>query len=63
MPPQPETETKASTDEQALSAAIDFLVAAYHTGDAEAARDAWLSWGQCRWPQHPPHNLTRLASR
>jgi hypothetical protein len=63
VPSQPETETKASTDEQALSAAIDLLVAAYHTGDAEAARDAWLSWGQCRWPQHPPHNLTRLASR
>jgi hypothetical protein len=58
-----EAKTQASVNEQALSAAIDSLTTAYRAGDAEAARDAWLHWGQCRWPQNPPYNLTRLASR
>ncbi len=52
-----------SADEQALTEAIDALTDAYREKNAEAARDAWLQWAQCRWPQHQPNNLTRLAAR
>lgn len=39
------------------------LDVAYAKRDREAARLAWLNWGQLRWPDHPPVNLNRLAQR
>lgn len=61
IPPK-EVAEDAATD-QAVTAAIDALIAAYRDGNPEAAREAWLRWGQSRWPDNPPHNLTRLAGR
>jgi hypothetical protein len=64
LPATPVAVTRPSTSaDQSLAAVIDALAEAYHSEDAEAARDAWLRWGQCRWPQNPPNNLTRLAGR
>lgn len=42
---------------------IDALEAAYQDTDQEAARTAWLRWGQHHWPDNPPSNLNRLAKR
>lgn len=42
---------------------LDALEAAYQQTDPEAARAAWLRWGQLQWPEHPPSNLNRLARR
>lgn len=39
------------------------LRAAYGSGNATRAREAWLDWGRLRWPQDPPGNLARLAQR
>jgi hypothetical protein len=64
LPATSETAATPSTSaDPSPAAVIDDLVEAYHAGNAEAARDAWLRWGQCRWPQNPPNNLPRLAAR
>ncbi len=62
-PPPPLQEQSPKTEDEGLSSAIEALTAAYEGADPEAARRAWLRWGECRWPQNPPHNLTRLAGR
>jgi hypothetical protein len=64
LPSARETATSPSDSaDQSLKAVIDALIEAYRAEDAQAAREAWLRWGQCRWPQNPPNNLTRLAGR
>lgn len=50
-------------DDHRLTAAVAALSEAYRQPDAMAAREAWLQWGRQRWPENPPHNLTRLAGR
>ncbi|MEJ2692229.1 MAG: BatD family protein [Candidatus Thiodiazotropha sp.] len=50
-------------DEPALKAVIETLTQAYRASDTTAARDAWLRWGEIRWPDNPPQNLARLAGR
>jgi hypothetical protein len=50
-------------DESDLEEAIGQIRQAYEAGDAPAARAHWLHWGQLKWPENPPNNLTRLASR
>ncbi|MES9994254.1 MAG: BatD family protein [Candidatus Thiodiazotropha sp.] len=47
----------------ALAEALTHLETAYLEKDAVAARSAWLQWAQLQWPENPPQNLTRLASR
>ncbi len=42
---------------------LDALTAAYQETDEESARKAWLRWGEQRWPENPPSNLSRLAER
>ncbi len=62
-PPSPAPVADPKSGDERLSTAVAALKAAYGKADAEAARQAWLRWGECRWPEHPPHNLTRLAGR
>jgi hypothetical protein len=63
-PPAPEaTTTPPACADHSTAAAIEALLEAYQEGNAEAAREAWLRWGQIRWPQNPPNNLARLAGR
>jgi hypothetical protein len=50
-------------DESELEEIIEQIKQAYETADAPAARAHWLQWGQLKWPENPPNNLTRLASR
>jgi hypothetical protein len=50
-------------DRQALANALERLEKAYEEKDATAARSAWLDWAQLVWPEAPPHNLSRLATR
>ncbi len=61
--PTPQPDERVKTRDEGLSTAVEALQTAYREADAEAARQAWLRWGECRWPQNPPHNLTRLAGR
>jgi hypothetical protein len=42
---------------------LDALAAAYQAKDQQAARKAWLHWGEHVWPETPPSNLNRLAER
>ena len=60
---EPPAPAAADSDEAALEDAIQALAEAYRDKNAEAAREAWLRWARQRWPQQPPHNLTRLAGR
>ncbi|RDH87828.1 MAG: protein BatD [endosymbiont of Escarpia spicata] len=46
-----------------IEQAIETLEGAYHEQDREAARDAWLRWGELRWPEKAPSNLNRLSHR
>lgn len=50
-------------DKQAIGEALQRLEQAYADKDAPAARSAWLQWAKLHWPDNPPHNLTRLATR
>jgi hypothetical protein len=61
--PSPKPAAKPAIDGQALDAVIETLAQAYRAGDKTAARDAWLGWGEIRWPENPPQNLARLAGR
>jgi hypothetical protein len=45
------------------AAIIDALASAYRVTNMESARKAWLRWGEYRWPENPPSNLSRLAER
>jgi hypothetical protein len=54
---------KVEPGKQAIAEALQKLAQAYDDKDAVAARSAWLAWAQLKWPQSPPHNLTRLATR
>lgn len=60
--PVTETEPEESPVDE-LSAILADLDRAYAEKDREAARLAWLRWGQYRWPENPPGNLNRLAER
>ncbi|MBL3590409.1 MAG: protein BatD [gamma proteobacterium endosymbiont of Lamellibrachia anaximandri] len=48
---------------QSIEQAIETLEGAYHEQDRDAARDAWLRWGELRWPEKAPSNLNRLSHR
>jgi hypothetical protein len=62
--PAPATEVeKIDPDKQAIAEALQQLEQAYADKDAVAARSAWLAWARLKWPDSPPHNLTRLATR
>jgi hypothetical protein len=54
---------KVDPSKQAIDEALQQLAQAYDDKDAAAARSAWLAWAQLMWPESPPHNLTRLATR
>jgi hypothetical protein len=54
---------KLDPDKQAMTEALQILEQAYANNDAVAARSAWLAWAQLQWPETPPNNLTRLATR
>ncbi|MDJ0808114.1 MAG: BatD family protein [Gammaproteobacteria bacterium] len=57
---------KAAVEEQPqdqLPEIIEALETAYQATDQEAARRAWLRWGQYHWADNPPSNLNRLAKR
>ncbi|PVV26492.1 MAG: hypothetical protein B6D79_06110 [gamma proteobacterium symbiont of Ctena orbiculata] len=54
---------KVDPSRQAIAEALVELEQAYAEKDAVSARSAWLAWAQLQWPETPPHNLTRLASR
>lgn len=63
-PPLPVTkEANGGTGRQAMAEALERLEQSYENKDAEAARSAWLAWAKLHWPETPPHNLSRLASR
>jgi hypothetical protein len=49
--------------ESKLKEVIGQIKQAYEAEDAPAAREHWLQWGQLKWPENPPNNLTRLANR
>ncbi|MEW8586157.1 MAG: hypothetical protein AB2531_10375, partial [Candidatus Thiodiazotropha sp.] len=55
--------TAVDPGKQAIAEALARLEAAYADQDAVSARAAWLHWAQLQWPDNPPHNLTRLATR
>jgi hypothetical protein len=62
--PAPATEVeKIDPDKQAIAEALQQLEQAYADKDAVGARSAWLAWARLKWPDSPPHNLTRLATR
>ncbi|MES9971310.1 MAG: BatD family protein [Candidatus Thiodiazotropha sp.] len=66
QPPQPTASTdqeRVDPNKQAIAKALETLEQAYQERDAVAARSAWLAWAQLQWPETPPHNLTRLATR
>jgi hypothetical protein len=54
---------KVDPSKQAFDEALQQLEQAYADKDAVSARSAWLAWAQLKWPESPPHNLTRLATR
>ncbi|MEG7523179.1 MAG: BatD family protein [Chromatiales bacterium] len=64
-----QTATPAAVDpaeavrRQSIEEAIKTLEGAYRDQDRDAARDAWLRWGQLRWPEKAPSNLNRLSHR
>jgi hypothetical protein len=62
QPVSPIVESQAA-DNHLIDAAIEALIETYKMRDAEAARQAWLHWGQLKWPENPPNNLTRLSVR
>jgi hypothetical protein len=62
--PAPAAEVeKIDSGKQAIAEALQQLEQAYTDKDAVATRAAWLAWAQLKWPESPPHNLTRLATR
>ncbi len=66
MPPEREekpSDPPISQDESKRKEIIRQIKQAYEAADAPAARELWLQWGQLKWPENPPNNLTRLASR
>jgi hypothetical protein len=66
QPPTPlpaKDEQNRGPDKQAMANALERLEKAYQEKDAAAARSAWLDWAQLVWPEAPPHNLSRLATR
>lgn len=66
QPPRPTPtaeQEKVDPSKQAIAEALVELEQAYADKDAVSARSAWLAWAQLQWPETPPHNLTRLASR
>ncbi|MBL3601407.1 MAG: protein BatD [gamma proteobacterium endosymbiont of Lamellibrachia anaximandri] len=48
---------------QSVEEAIKTLEDAYCDQNRDAARDAWLRWGELRWPEKSPGNLNRLSHR
>ncbi|RLJ20241.1 protein BatD [bacterium endosymbiont of Escarpia laminata] len=48
---------------QSIEEAIKTLEGAYRDQNRDAARDAWLRWGELRWPEKAPGNLNRLSHR
>ncbi|EGV51183.1 hypothetical protein Rifp1Sym_bs00150 [endosymbiont of Riftia pachyptila (vent Ph05)] len=52
--------TAPPTPEEQL---LQQLLNAYRQRDREAARIAWLRWGEAQWPEQPPSNLNRLSKR
>ncbi|MES9826752.1 MAG: BatD family protein [Candidatus Thiodiazotropha sp.] len=54
---------REAPNKQAIGEALQRLEQAYADKDAPAARSAWLQWAKLQWPDNPPHNLTRLATR
>lgn len=61
--PAPDEKTADDPGKQAITEALARLESAYAERDAVSARAAWLHWAQLEWPENPPHNLTRLATR
>jgi hypothetical protein len=54
---------KRKAGDRLIEGAVEAVIEAYRMCDAEAARRAWLHWGQLKWPDSPPNNLARLAIR
>ena len=54
---------RAATPQTPLAAAITAVERAYRSGNATAARQALLCWGELVWPTPSPANLAQLASR
>lgn len=57
------TDSPINQSESELRKIIGQIKQAYAVADAPAAREHWLQWGQHKWPENPPNNLTRLANR
>jgi hypothetical protein len=62
-PPATTQQVNRGPDKQAMANTLERLGQAYENKDATAARSAWLNWAQLVWPEAPPHNLSRLATR
>jgi hypothetical protein len=62
-PPAATPAAVAQPPEETEAEILEALVSAYRVTDQEAARKAWLRWGEHVWPKNPPSNLSRLAER